>query len=397
MQPPTSYNRSSWSSQIVNTAITRTFDTLFNKTFVPWMFHPRFSNFEPNITSRATYITSITLYQTAADPENIAKPTVGGVDESYTLDMSASGDVVVTAASPIGISYALTTFTQLFYKCSSGVDVYTTLAPVHIEDSPKFGWRGLNIDTSRTFKSVSDLYAMIDAMAYNKMNRMHWHITDAQSWPLEILSMPELANKGAYATNQKYSPADVQAVQNYGALLGVEVVMEIDNPGHTSSIAFSHPDLIAAFNVQPNWDDYAAEPPSGTLKLNSTAVYSFLENLFDDLLPRLKPLTSYFHLGGDEVNMNAYTLDNTVGTNASSVLQPLMQKYMNRNMQQVQAAGFIPLVWEEMLVDWNLTLPSETIVQTWLSDASVAETVAKGYKALAGNCTYYWQLVSSTR
>lgn len=376
-------------------AVERTYDTLFTKNFIPWKFHPRFSDFEPTLSSNSTYVKSITLYQNASDPATIVKST-GSVDESYTLDMLANGEVTITAASSIGLLYGLTTLTQLFYECNGG-GVYTTLAPVHITDAPKFPWRGLNVDTSRTFKPMSDMYAMVDALSYNKMNRLHWHVTDAQSWPLEIPSMPELADKGAYASFQKYSPADVQALQEYGALLGVEVVMEIDNPGHTSSIAFAYPDLIAAFN-EADWSSYAAEPPSGTLKLNSTAVYDFLEKLFDDLLPRLKPLTSYFHLGGDEVNMNAYTLDDTVGTNSSATLQPLMQKYMDRNIQQVLAAGLVPLVWEEMLLDWNLTLPSETIVQTWLSDASVAETVAKGHKALAGNCEskMYASLVTDT-
>ena len=160
--------------------------------------------------------------------------------------------------SSIGLLYGLTTLTQLFYKHTCG-GVYTTMAPVEITDAPRFPWRGLNVDTSRTFKPMSDLYAMIDALSYNKMNRLHWHITDAQAWPLEIPSMPELADKGAYISFQKYSPEDVRAIQEYGALLGVEVVMEIDQPGHTSSIWFAYPELIAAFNVQPNWDDYAAE------------------------------------------------------------------------------------------------------------------------------------------
>ncbi|KAK5146947.1 Glucosamine-6-phosphate isomerase (Glucosamine-6-phosphate deaminase) (GNPDA) (GlcN6P deaminase) [Rachicladosporium monterosium] len=348
------------------------------------------SDFEPSLTSNSTYVKSITLQQTASDPANIMKPTAGGVDESYSLTMTTSGDVAITAASSIGLAHGLTTFTQLFFECSSGGGVYTTLAPVSITDAPKFEWRGLNIDTSRTFKPMSDMYAMIDALAYNKMNRLHWHVTDAQAWPLVIPSMPALADKGAYASFQKYAPADVQALQEYGALLGIEVVMEIDQPGHTSSIAFAYPDLIAAFNVQPNWDSYASEPPSGTLKLNSTAVYDFLEKLFDDILPRLKPLTNYFHLGGDEVNVNAYTLDDTVGTNDTAVLQPLMQKFMDRNIAQLQANGFTPLVWEEMLLVWNLTLPANTIVQTWLSDQSVAETVAKGHKALAGNYNFWY-------
>lgn len=138
-----------------------------------------------------------------------------------------------------------------------------------------------------------------------------------------------------------------------GALLGVEVVIEIDQPGHTSAIAFAYPDLIAAFNVQPNWEDYCLEPPCGTLKLNSTDVYDFLENLFNDLLPRIKPLSSYFHLGGDEITSNAYTLDDTVNSKKYSVLQPLIQKFMDRNQKQLQAAGFIPLVWEVSEEDEN--------------------------------------------
>lgn len=302
--------------------------------------------------------------------------------------MTTSGAVTITAVSSIGLLHGLTTFTQLFYEHTDGC-VYTTLAPVAITDAPKFQHRGLNIDTSRTFKPVVDIYRTIDALSYNKFNRLHWHITDAQSWPIEIPALPALADKGAYATFQRYSAADVQAVQEYGALLGVEVYLEIDQPGHTSSIAFAYPDLIAAFNVQPDWDNYCSEPPCGTLKLNSSAVYDFLGTLWADLLPRVYPYTSYFHTGGDEVNMNAYTLDNTVGTNSSAVLQPLMQKFIDFNHEHVRAAGLTPLVWEEMLLDWNLTLGSDVIVQTWLSDASVAETVAKGHKALAGNYNFW--------
>lgn len=376
-------------SKIVANAVERTYDTLFNKNFVPWMFHPRFSNYEPPEHSKKTYVKSIVLQQNASDPAGIEKPITGSVDESYTLVVTADGQVTVSAASSIGLLYGLTTFTQLFFEHSSG-GVYTKLAPVHIEDRPTFPWRGLNVDTARTFKPLALLKRTIDALLYNKMNRLHWHVTDSQTWPLEIPALPELANKGAYTATQKYSPADVVELQQYGALLGVEVVIEIDNPGHTSSIAFSHPDLIAAFNVQPKWDDYAGEPPSGTLKLNSTAVSDFLQTLFDDLLPRVKPHSSYFHLGGDEVNANAYTLDETVGTNASAVLQPLMQQYMDRNVAQVIGAGLTPLVWEEMLLDWNLTLPGSTIVQTWLSDSSVASVVSQGYRALAGNYDFWY-------
>ncbi|KAK3724408.1 Glucosamine-6-phosphate isomerase (Glucosamine-6-phosphate deaminase) (GNPDA) (GlcN6P deaminase) [Vermiconidia calcicola] len=383
-------NNNTWSSRIVNNAIERTYDTLFNKNFVPWKFHERFSNFEPALTSSSTYISLITLQQNASDPVNIMKPDVGDVDESYTLSMTTGGEVTITAVSSIGLLYGLTTLTQLFYRHGSASGcAYTPLAPVEISDKPLLPWRGLNLDTARTFKPMSDIYAMIDGLSYNKMNRLHWHITDSQSWPLVIPSMPELANKGAYASFQKYSPEDVRAVQEYGALLGVEVAMEIDQPGHTASIGYSHPELIAAFLEQP-WQYYALEPPAGTFKLNSTEVPEFLERLFDDLLPRLSPLTSYFHLGGDEVSVNASMLDETVRSNKTAVLQPLLQRFMDRNQDQVRAAGLTPLVWEEQLLTWNLTMPKDTIIQTWLSDESKLAVVEQGYRALVGNYDFWY-------
>jgi len=382
-------NNNTWTDKVVTHAIERTYDTLFNKNFIPWMFHPRMSDFEPSLTRESVHIRSIKLQQNASDPEDLAKPTAESLDESYTLSLTAEGDVTITAQSSIGLLYGLTTFTQLFYRHSNG-GVYTTIAPVEITDKPKFAWRGLNVDTARTFKPMSDMYATIDALSYNKMNRLHWHVTDAQSWPLEIPSMPELTDKGAYAKGQTYSPEDVHALQEYGALLGVEVVVEIDQPGHTSAIAFAYPDLIAAFNAQPDWDKYCLEPPCGTLKLNSSNVSNFLAKLFADLLPRLKPFASYFHLGGDEVTANAYTLDDTVNSKKTEVLQPLLQKFMDRNQKQVQAADFTPLIWEDQLLEWNLTLPNNTIVQTWLSTQSVAETVKRGYRALVGNYNFWY-------
>ncbi|KAF2724356.1 glycoside hydrolase family 20 protein [Polychaeton citri CBS 116435] len=376
-------------SAIISNAVERTYDTLFNKNFYPWKFHPRFSDFEPAKNGSRTYVKSIRLIQNGTDPVNILKPVAGNVDESYTLQLTEAGEVTITASSSIGILWGLTTFTQLFYSHSCGA-VYSPLAPVYVSDAPKFSWRGLNLDTSRTFKPVDQIKRMIDALSYNKMNRLHWHITDSQSWPLELESLPEVAAEGAYIASEKYSVEEVREIQEFGALLGVEVAMEIDQPGHTASIWYSHPDLITAFNIQPEWTTYSAEPPSGQFKLNSTGVYDFLDTLFKELLPRLKPYTSYFHLGGDEVNVNVYNFDETVGTNDTTVLQPLMQKFMDRNTKQIEGAGFIPLVWEEMLLDWNLTLPKDTIVQTWLSDESVASVTSKGYKALAGNYNFWY-------
>lgn len=146
----------------------RTFLTIFDQNFVPWKFNPRNSNYEPDESNRQ-YVKSITLQQNTPEPTNGTRPA-STIDESYTLSMPASGEVVITANSSIGLSYGLTTFSQLFFQHSDG-GAYTKLAPVTIKDAPKFTHRGLNMDTSRNFFSVMDILRTLDAMAFTKMNR----------------------------------------------------------------------------------------------------------------------------------------------------------------------------------------------------------------------------------
>jgi len=165
---------------------------------------------------------------------------------------------------------------------------------------------------------------------------------------------------------------------------------EIDSPGHTSSIAYSHPELVAAFDVQPNWGDYAAEPPSGTLKLNSSAVYEFMKTVYDDLLPRISPYSSYFHSGGDEVKAAAYKLDDTINSGDVKVITPYLQKFVSKMHGHIRRLGLTPMVWEEMLLEWGLDLGKDVVVQTWQSDQAVLDTVNKGHKAIAGNYNYWY-------
>jgi len=199
-----------------------------------------------------------------------------------------------------------------------------------------------------------------------------------------IPALPELSDAGAYAPGLVYSPDDLSAIMQYGNNLGIETAIEIDMPGHTSSIWFSHPDLITSFNTQP-YSTNCAEPPCGSLKLNSSDVYTFLDTMFDDLFPRISRYSSYFHSGGDEVNVNAYLLDDTVNSNDTAILQPLMQKFIDHVHGKIRSAGLTPIVWEEMPLDWNITMGNDVLVNCWLSDESVAKTVAKGLKAIVGN------------
>lgn len=373
---------------VIDAAIARTRDRLFNDNFIPWKFHPRNSNFEPPSNASKLYISEVALLQNGSDPTNAFKSLDGQLDETYNLAIFQDGQVTITSSSSIGLLHALETLTQLFYQ-SSGGGVYIPSAPVFITDAPKFSHRGLNLDVSRAYYAPSDIMRTIDALAWNKFNHLHLHASDAQSWPLEIPALPDLAKDGAYMKGLSYSPQILAGIQEYGAYRGVQISIEIDMPGHTASIALAYPDLIAAFNVQPDWETYSAEPPTGQLKLNSSAVYDFLDTLWSDLLPRVSPYTAYFHTGGDEVNSNVYLLDEGVKSNKSSVIQPLLQKFIDFNHAHVRAAGLTPIVWQEQLLQWNLTLGSDVVVQTWLSDDALAQTVAVGHKALFGNYNYW--------
>jgi hexosaminidase len=394
IQSPSTYTTRSQdgfnSKSIVEAAISRTMKNLFDQNLILWKLVGRneFSQFEPAVNaSDKVYIKELAIAQTGTDNSSTFKPLAGQVDESYNLTIGTDGTAQITAVSSTGVLHGLETFSQLFYKHSGGC-IYTNLAPVSITDAPKFPHRGLNMDIARNWYPVSDILRTIDAISWNKFNRLHLHMTDSQSWPMDIPALPELSQKGAYQTGLSYSPEDIKRIQTYAIERGVEVIIEFDMPGHTTAIGYAYPDLIAAFDAKP-WDTYCAEPPCGTLKLNSSAVYDFLQSLFSDVIPRVSPYSAYFHTGGDEVNSMAYLLDDTVQSNLTSVIQPLIQKLVDRNHAQLRAAGLAPVVWEEMALDWNLILGDDVLVQTWLSDESVAKVTALGHKALAGNYNFW--------
>jgi hexosaminidase len=376
-------NSTTSSGKIIQAALDRFKTRALQSKFVPWKFSPRGTAFEPQVEAGQPSISTITVNDA---PPGVSNSTA--IDESYTLTLSADGTVLITAASASGVVHALDTLSQLFYTHSAG-GIYTPLAPVSVQDKPFYEHRGLNLDISRNWQSPGDVKRTIDGMGFNKFNRLHLHATDGQSWPLEIPSLPSLAAKGAYGPGLTWSVEALQDVQEYAAYRGIQAFLEIDSPGHTAAIAYSYPDLIAAFNQQP-WAAYANEPPSGQLKLNSPDVYTFFDTLYADLLPRVASFAPYFHTGGDELNQNVYSLDPTVKSNDASVIRPLLQKFIDHIHQNVRAQGLTPVVWEEMLLVWNLTLPTDVVVQAWLSQDSLGQILAKGHKALFGDYTHWY-------
>jgi len=200
--------------------------------------------------------------------------------------------------------------------------------------------------------------------------------------------MPELARKGAYSPDQTYSPDDIREIQQYGQHRGVEVYLEIDMPGHIGSVAESHPELIVAYDAQPyQW--WCAQPPCGAFKLNNTKVDAFLDRLFADLLPRVAPYSAYYHTGGDELNANDSMLDEGIRSNDTAVLQPLLQKFIDGVHSRVRKAGLTPMTWEEIPLEWNVTMGKDVVVQTWLGADSVKTLTGMGHKVIDSDYNYW--------
>ena len=112
--------------------------------------------------------------------------------------------------------------------------------PPRIQDRPRFPHRGLMIDTGRHFQPLASIRSVIDSLPYAKINVLHWHMSDSQSFPFESKTYPRLW-AGAYSDFEKYTQADIAAVVEYARARGVRVVVEFDMPGHAASWCKGYP------------------------------------------------------------------------------------------------------------------------------------------------------------
>lgn len=166
-----------------------------------------------------------TLLVTLAQPSIVQ--VLPGMDESYTLTVPATGaSATLTARNFVGALRGLETFSQLLAAPGS-----PTLPVVTVEDAPRFPWRGIMIDTARHFLPLDVMYHLLDAMSYVKLNTLHIHLVDAESWPLVVPSWPGLAGAGAYSTDATFTAAQLSQVVAYATDRGIRVVPETDMPG----------------------------------------------------------------------------------------------------------------------------------------------------------------------
>lgn len=237
--------------------------------------------------------------------------------EGYRLDFRAD-DILITAADSAGRQYALIALGQLLRGARTGGG-FRFPADGHIIDRPRFAWRGCHLDTARRFFPVGDIARFLDCLAYLRLNVFHWHLTDDEAWRLDIRGYPQLTSVGSVrgpeaalppqlgdgleASGGFYSHADVRALVAHAARLNIEIVPEVDIPGHSTAALASLPAL-----VDPNEPAgaYASVQGFANNALNPAIdlTWTMLEAVFEDLAA-LFP-SPYLHVGGDEVAHGAW-------------------------------------------------------------------------------------------
>jgi hexosaminidase len=283
--------------------------------------------------------------------------------EGYLLNVTPTS-VRVVAHGPAGLFYGVQTLRQLLP--ASGP---RRIPAVSIRDRPRFGWRGAMLDVARHFRSVRDVKRFVDLMALYKLNRLHLHLSDDQGWRIAIDSWPRLAThggstevgggKGGYYTQKQYAALVAYARARY-----VDIVPEIDMPGHVHAALSSYPELACDGKPSPLYT--GIDVGFSSLCVGKAVTYSFL----DDVIGELAALTPgpWFHVGGDE---------------AAATKPAEYVRFIDKVGQIVARHGKHLVGWEEI---GQASLPAGTIVQHWNIDpaktALAVRAVDQGAKVI---------------
>mmetsp|Transcript_25049 Transcript_25049/g.40412 ORF Transcript_25049/g.40412 Transcript_25049/m.40412 type:complete len:525 (+) Transcript_25049:27-1601(+) len=301
-------------------------------------------------------------------------------DESYSLSVPSDPNqaINITAATQVGVMHALQTLSQLIIFDYSAKDYKVQGAPWEIVDKPRFKHREVLIDTARHFEPVSQLYRILDSMTYAKINVMHWHLTDSQSFPFDSPSYPRLSEMGAYSSRERYSIEDVEDVIEYARARGIRAVVEIDTPGHAAAMCAGHPEICpSATCLQP-------------LNPASNETLAVLSGLFNDLTGGVRGKGLFFdnmmHLGGDEVNTDCWTKTPSVANwlKAKNMTTDDAYLYLVAQAQEIaHSQGRDVIGWEEIWNHFGTKLGKSTIIQQWLPGSKAAkEAVEQGYRVI---------------
>ena len=324
--------------------------------------------------------------------------------ESYCLSVSKT-NVIIEAARPVGFFYALQTLKQMLptRAVMAGVSVEKgtsmTLPVVEIEDAPRFGWRGFMLDEGRHFFGKKAVKQVLDVMAAYKMNRFHWHLTDDQGWRVEIKKYPRLTTYGAWRNTMTlswgntlpdgeryggyYTQDDVREIVAYARERFIEIVPEVDIPGHSQAAVAVYPEFLACDPEKPHEVWLSQGVSTDVINVANPKAVQFAKDVIDELIT-LFPY-QYMHLGGDECpvkkweqNKDCQALLKQIGSKNYRDLQIHFYKQLKdyvASKPAQQQRHFI--FWNEVLHGNTSVLGKDFTVMAWVGADKAAQEAAK--------------------
>ena len=290
--------------------------------------------------------------------------------EGYELAVDAAS-VTITAAQPAGLFYGVQTLRQLlpafveFEAARADPKREVRATAVRIVDHPRFAWRGAMLDVSRHFFDVDDVKRYIDLISLYKLNRLHLHLADDQGWRIEIKSWPNLTKIGGSTEvgggpGGFYTQAQYSEIVTYARERFIEIIPEIDMPGHTNAALASYAELNCDGKARPPYT--GIEVGFSALCVDKDVTYRFIDDVVREIA-KLSP-SPYFHIGGDEVK---------------TLTPEQYTQFIDRVQKIVRSHGKQMVGWDEIA---PATLEAGSIVQHWRPDGTPTAAVAKGAKVI---------------
>lgn len=295
-----------------------------------------------------------------------------GEDESYHMAVTSSA-VQLTAPNPLGILHGLQTFLQLVHASPEGF----VADAAAIDDSPRFPWRGLMIDTGRHFMPLEVIRQNLDLMEAAKLNVLHWHLSDDQGFRVESRVFPLLQGKGS--DGLFYTQAEVRDTIAYARDRGIRVVPEFDMPGHAASWFVGYPELASGqgpYSIVRTWGifDPAMDP-------TRDSTYAFLDRFLGEMTALFPD--AYFHIGGDECNGKEWDRSPRIAEwkrGHGLADDAALQAYFTARVQKlVTAHGKVTVGWDEVLQPGT---PKDVVIQSWRGQDSLAQAARGGNRGL---------------
>jgi hexosaminidase len=307
-------------------------------------------------------------------------------DESYTLDVTPTA-ATLHAATTVGAIRGLVTLQQLLQSDPSGY----YLPALHIEDSPRFRWRGLLIDVSRHFEPVDVIKHNLDAMAAVKLNVFHWHLSDDQGFRIQSKLYPKLTGLGS--DGLFYTQDQARDIVAYARARGIRVVPEFDMPGHTRSWFVGYPKLASGPGPYTIRREFGVEDAAMDPTLDST--YQFIDALLGEMATIFPD--PYLHIGGDESNGKQWNSNPRIRRfmRAHHIADSAaLQTYFNQRLLPIVQQHHKHMVgWDEI---FHPGLPKDVVIESWRGAQSLTEAAQQGYQGILAQ-PYYLDHMDSAK